>query len=154
MHHKKNHPFTCYPHPFGGMRIATFNIQKAYVSPLQYQGYDCTQIATELRRVTTHATTMQTNLQKTADNDTAQMTVGLILFWPTLFFLEGGDGPEAAEYARLKGERDALEQIAIQKKCSLDILPVEVEQKSEEPKTVKKQDLSKPQKSFHAAKPD
>ena len=28
------------------------------------------------------------------------MGVGLILFWPTLFFREGGDGPEAAEYAR------------------------------------------------------
>ena len=48
----------------------------------------------------------------------AQMGVGLVLFWPTLFFLEGGDGAEAAEYARLKGERDALEQAYTQKKCS------------------------------------
>jgi hypothetical protein len=37
-------------------------------------------------------------LQKTTENDQAQMAVGMILFWPALFFLEGGDGAEAAEY--------------------------------------------------------
>ena len=47
------------------------------------------------------------------------MAIGLVLFWPTLFFLEGGDGPEAAEYARLKGEVDALEGVAIQKQCDM-----------------------------------
>lgn len=47
------------------------------------------------------------------------MAVGMILFWPTLFFLEGGDGPEAAEYSRLKGEKGALEKIAVQKECGL-----------------------------------
>jgi hypothetical protein len=59
------------------------------------------------------------SVKKLADNDAAQMGVGLILFWPTLFFLEGGDGPEAAEYARLKGEMDAIERAAISKRCSL-----------------------------------
>jgi hypothetical protein len=39
------------------------------------------------------------SLKKKADNDTAQMTVGMLLLWPTLFFLEGGDGPEASEYS-------------------------------------------------------
>ena len=47
------------------------------------------------------------------------MGVGLILFWPALFFLEGGDGPEAQEYARLKGEREAIERSSIKKKCTL-----------------------------------
>jgi hypothetical protein len=51
------------------------------------------------------------------------MAVGMILFWPALFFLEGGDGPQAAEYGRLKGERDALERVAIQKKCDPAIIP-------------------------------
>ncbi len=52
------------------------------------------------------------------------MGVGLVLFWPTLFFLEGGDGPEAAEYARLKGERDAIEKVSIQKKCAIEFKPI------------------------------
>lgn len=44
--------------------------------------------------------------------------VGLILFWPALFFIDG-DGPEANEYARLKGEHEALQKASIEKKCGL-----------------------------------
>ena len=92
-------------------------IQAQYVSPLQYQNYDCDQISAELGRITRKTAQLYGQLDKTASNDEAQMAVGMILFWPALFFLEGGDGVEAAEYARLKGEFDALEQAAIQKKC-------------------------------------
>lgn len=95
----------------------------AYVSPIQYQDYDCKQIGAELTRVSRRAQELYGQLDKTASNDGAQMAVGLVLFWPALFFLEGGDGPEAAEYARLKGERDALEQVAIQKHCDPAIIP-------------------------------
>jgi hypothetical protein len=44
--------------------------------------------------------------------------VALIVFWPTAFFVKG-DGATAAELGRLKGEFDALEQVAIQKGCGL-----------------------------------
>jgi len=47
------------------------------------------------------------------------MGVGLLLFWPTLFALEGGDGADAAEYGRLKGEFEALRQTSTQKNCSI-----------------------------------
>ena len=47
------------------------------------------------------------------------MGVGLILLWPVLFFLEGGDDPRATEYSRLKGERDAVEKVSVQKKCGI-----------------------------------
>ena len=46
------------------------------------------------------------------------MGVGLILLWPSLFFLEGGDGLQANEYSRVKGEQDAIEQLMVQKNCS------------------------------------
>lgn len=97
-------------------------IQTAYVSPLQYKDYDCEQISGELMRVSRRAGELQGNLQKTADNDTAQMAVGMVLFWPALFFLEGGDGPDATEYARLKGERDTLEKVGIERKCAIAIV--------------------------------
>jgi len=98
-------------------------IASSYVSPIQYQSYDCQQIAAEMTRVSRRVSELYGHLDKTADNDAAQMGVGLILFWPTLFFLEGGDGPEAAEYARLKGEREALETTAIEKKCDMEKMP-------------------------------
>lgn len=79
----------------------------------------CKQIAAELDRVERKINELYHRLGKTASNDSAQMAVGLILFWPTLFFLEGGDGPEAAEYARLKGEMEALEKVSIKKNCGI-----------------------------------
>ena len=94
-------------------------MQTQYVSPAQYENYDCNQITREMERTSRRINDLYSSLKKTADDDAAQMGVGLVLFWPALFFLEGGDGPEANEYARLKGEYEALETVAIQKNCSV-----------------------------------
>jgi len=107
----------------GGCASSPDQIQTSYVSPLQYKNYDCDQIAGELERVSRRTNELYGSLKKTSDNDNAQMAAGMILFWPALFFLEGGDGPAAAEYGRLKGERDALEKVVIQKKCDASIIP-------------------------------
>jgi len=95
------------------------DLMASYVSPLQYQKYDCGQIEEEAGNVERRVSELYGTLDKKAGNDNAQMGVGLVLFWPALFFLEGGDGPEAAEYKRLKGEYDALEKASVQKKCHL-----------------------------------
>jgi hypothetical protein len=99
------------------------DISTAYVSELQYKDYSCEQVEMERTRVSQRADDLHASLKKTADNDTAQMAVGMILFFPVLFFLEGGDGPEAQEYSRLKGEAQALEKVAITKSCNLAPLP-------------------------------
>lgn len=93
------------------------DIRKAYVSPMQYSQYDCRQISQEIASVNSRAAALKEKLGRKADNDAAQMGVGLILFWPMLFFLEGGDGPQAEEYAQLKGKRQALEEVSVQKQC-------------------------------------
>lgn len=95
------------------------DIPAAHVSPLVYKDYDCDQISQEMRRVSLRTNELYTSLKNEADSDAAQMGVGAIIFWPALFFLEGGDGPEAQEYARLKGEHNALEEAAIQKRCAI-----------------------------------
>ncbi len=98
-------------------------ISTVYVSELQYQKYDCEQLMEESSRVSRRASDLHGQLKKTADDDAVQMGVGLILLWPTLFFLEGGDGVQAQEYARLKGEKEAIEKISIQKKCGINFAP-------------------------------
>ena len=98
-------------------------MQTAYASPLQYKDYSCAQIGGELERVSRRANELFGSLKTKADNDSTQMAVGMILFWPTLFFLEGGDGTESVEYSRLKGEREALEKVAIQKECDPKMMP-------------------------------
>ncbi len=95
------------------------------VSTLSYKDYDCDQLAMEADRVNRRVSELYANLKKTADGDAMQMGVGLVLFWPALFFLEGGDGPEAQEYARLKGERQAIETVAIRRKCDIEFQPLE-----------------------------
>lgn len=92
-------------------------ISAAYVSPAQYRGWDCDQIIDESAHIERRSIELYQSLKKDADADKWQMGVGLILFWPALFALEGGDGPEASEYARLKGEYEALRTVSVEKRC-------------------------------------
>lgn len=106
----------------------------SYVSPLQYQKYDCGQIAEEAAHVERRVGELYSTLDKKAGNDAAQMGVGLVLFWPTLFFLEGGDGAEAVEYKRLRGEYEALQKVSVQKRCNLQFNIQEAIPKKQPPK--------------------
>lgn len=92
-------------------------ISASYVSPMEYADYSCTQIRSELRRVQRRVTQVTGAQKKQADNDAVAMGVGLVLFWPALFFLAGDDQQE--ELARLKGEYEALQQASIQKDCEV-----------------------------------
>jgi hypothetical protein len=99
-------------------------IHTAYVSTLQYKNYDCDQLSMEAERVSARTIELYGSLKETADDDEVQMGVGLLLLWPTLFFLEGGDDARAQEYSRLKGERDAIERVSVQKKCGIQFQPI------------------------------
>jgi hypothetical protein len=104
-------------------------IKASYVSPLQYSDYSCSQIRAEIGRVGRKMSEAAGVQDKTASNDSAAMGVGLVLFWPALFFIDNTDN--RVEVARLKGEFDALEQAAIQKNCTV-AKEVEAARKAEE----------------------
>jgi hypothetical protein len=91
-------------------------IEAAYVSPHKYRDFTCSEIDTELTAIDQRALRLHKRLRKRADKDAQNMAAGLILVWPMLLFLSGGDGPEAQEYAQIKGERDAL--LLARPKCS------------------------------------
>ena len=107
----------------GGCATHPDKIAAQSVSRYQYRDYDCDDIALELERVGQRVGEIYAQLKKDANNDAWQMGVGLVLFWPALLALEGGDGPHAQEYARLKGEYEALQKEAIRKKCDKTLLP-------------------------------
>ncbi|MBE9528493.1 MAG: metal ABC transporter ATP-binding protein, partial [Proteobacteria bacterium] len=92
-------------------------ISATYVSPLQYSSYNCNQIGEEFLRVNRKVAEVSGVQQKEANKDKLAMGVGLVVFWPALFFMMGDDKKE--ELARLKGEFEALEHTAIKKECSL-----------------------------------
>tara|TARA_B100001964_G_scaffold75360_1_gene85618 strand:- start:1455 stop:2039 length:585 start_codon:yes stop_codon:yes gene_type:complete len=98
------------------------DIVPAYVSPLLYEKYNCEQIAMEMDRVSRRLNEVLTNVKRKRNADSRNMAIGMVLFWPSLFFIKG-DGPEAVEFARLQGEAEALEKVAIQKMCDQSMLP-------------------------------
>lgn len=120
-------------------------IGAAYVSPLKYKDYDCDQIAMEMDHVGRRTTELYHRLKKERKAENWQTGVGLVLFWPTLFFLEGGDGPEATEFAQLKGDYNALREVAVANKCS-------VHTKSPE-EIIKEESKKEPKKEEPAAEP-
>ena len=87
---------------------------------MKYKDYDCEMIALETASVEQRTNHLYHSLKTEANKDAGQMAIGMVLFWPALFFLEGGDGPQAAEFAQLKGEYNALEEVATIKKCSIN----------------------------------
>ena len=101
-----------------GCSSSSKDIVPTYVSTALYSDLDCEQIRLNLVRVSTQVTSMSGKLDKNRENDNLTATAGVILFWPALFFL-GGTKEQEAQYAQLKGEYNALEQVSIQKKCDL-----------------------------------
>jgi hypothetical protein len=97
-----------------GCSTASKDIAAVYVSPIQYQAYDCEQLIAEIQRIHGRASQLAGRLDEAAGNDKALLATSL-LFWPTLFAL-GGTKQQEAEYSRLRGEHDAAIQMAIQKK--------------------------------------
>jgi hypothetical protein len=98
----------------------TSDIAASYISPLEYESYSCKQVSAEMARVTRKANQIAYDVNKNADGDAAAMGIGLILFWPSLFFIDG-DTPQAQEYAELKGRFNALEEASIQKNCGIKV---------------------------------
>jgi len=108
-------------------------IDTAHVSSLLYEDYSCQQLLLEADRVSRRVQELNTSPGTSADSDDTlfltmvdvldeiQTAVGFIFLWPTLFWVEGGDGPEATEYGRLKGEYKALQKTAIAKNCPMVI---------------------------------
>ena len=65
-------------------------------------------------------------LDQASQNDKGITGVALVLFWPAAFAL-GGNKAQEAEYAKIKGEHEALQQASIARNCSLSTLSAQAE---------------------------
>jgi len=100
---------------FTGCADKSSSIQANYVSPLAYNSFDCESLEQEYSRLVRKSQNINKQQDDIASNDGVATGVGLILFWPALFFIDNDDLRE--QVAQLKGEVDAVEQASIQKKC-------------------------------------
>lgn len=100
-----------------GCAKSSSQVGTTYVSPLMYQSMNCAQIQMELLRVRSAVSEIGGKLDTAANNDQALTAIGFVLFWPAFIFL-GNNEQQEADYARLKGEHDALSQAYIRSDCA------------------------------------
>ncbi len=96
---------------------ASKDIAPIYASPLPYEGYGCAEIASEMARIDTRTAVLARQLDEAASRDRSTLVLGTLFFLPALFTI-GGTKEAQAEYARLKGEREALREAAVAKGCA------------------------------------
>ncbi len=80
-----------------------------------YSGLSCNALRAEQNRIVQNVNTLTGAQKKQADNDAVAMGVGMILFWPALFFLKGD--ANAPQLAAAKGQYDAIQSVSLQKGC-------------------------------------
>lgn len=100
------------------------DIAPTYVSTNLYQNLTCAQLRDEAQVVSNRMAAAYGVQESNRGKDAAMTTVGIVLFWPALFFMEG-DGATAADVARLKGEMQAIEQVNRLKNCGIEFAPIE-----------------------------
>jgi hypothetical protein len=94
------------------------DVGAAYVSPVNYKQFNCRQLAEEAVLVSERATKLRGVQGSKRPKDIVATTGDVVVFWPTTFLVNADDA-QAAEYARLKGEFDAILQISVKKRCPI-----------------------------------
>ena len=121
-------------------------IRSTYVSPVEYSHLECEQIRRELVRVNRRLGEVSGMQKKEATKDAVALGVGLVVFWPALFFMLGDDQKE--EIGRLKGQYEALETVAIEKNCGYadELLEAKAERERLEAEAAEKRKKSQQQR--------
>ena len=101
-----------------GCASSSSEITPSYVSPVAYQSYTCQQLALEAQAISTRAATLSGTQDSQRSKDQLATAAAIVVFWPAAFFV-GGDKQNAAELANMKGQRVAVEQASIAKKCNI-----------------------------------
>src|ERR1700733_14377500 len=107
----------------GGLILAgcashSADITPSYISPMQYDAYNCQQLGEEAQRVSAAAAAASGAQDSQATKDAVATTAAVIIFWPAAFFVQG-DKQNAAQLAQLKGQMDAIQQESIAKNCGI-----------------------------------
>ena len=91
-------------------------IQSNYVSGYKYTNFTCNDLRKMALQKSDRIQELYKILMKKFDDDANNVAIGTLLWFPSLFEVEG-DGAEAAEYAELKGEYNAIKQVLDTNNC-------------------------------------
>ena len=108
-----------------GCAVSSENNHVPYISPAQFQTYNCNELLAEIERIQTRVNQLTGKTDdKSPSKDKWVLGADLSLSWAALFAL-GGSKEQEAEYERLKSEYDAIQQWAVIKQCPGVIPPAE-----------------------------
>lgn len=93
------------------------SIKATYVSPMGYEKQSCKQLKEEVFRVNKRLSLISGQQEDVANKDAVMMGVGLVLFWPALLLMAQGED-QKVEIAALKGQYDAIRDVAVKKNCN------------------------------------
>jgi hypothetical protein len=93
------------------------NVTSSYVAQGTYDKATCATLARDIIDAQQHASALSGQLDSAADKDAAVVAVTLLLFWPAIFFVSGGDKEKQAELASVKGQFEAMNKVYKSKGC-------------------------------------
>ncbi|MDD5406736.1 MAG: hypothetical protein PHE73_07375 [Sulfurovaceae bacterium] len=99
-----------------GCAVKSSKIKAEYISPVQYQSFECTKILDEMQRVSVRTDELSKIQDKAAHDDTVKTIMGVLIFSGIILTNQKKTGNEP-EIAQLKGKYEALEEISLQKHC-------------------------------------
>jgi len=124
------------------------------VSVEPYQDLSCTEIHAQLNTNIIKLKALAGSIDKAAETDEAQTAVGVVIFWPILFALEGSETPESEIYAQLRGECMALEHTAILKDCKAAVEVAKIWHEEEEQARLQKERTKRERQSWQESGDD
>ena len=92
-------------------------ISAAYVSSANYTQYNCQQLAMESANIERRVNVVYASMKHENKKDKWAMGIGMVLFWPALFALSGGNDAQGVELAQMKGEYEAVQSAQVSKSC-------------------------------------
>lgn len=92
----------------------------------------CNHLKSELSQMNVDIDKKNTSVTNSSVKNGVLVGVGLILFWPALFFMDLSDS-DRVEFEALQKRYNALTRIAADKNCGIDIKPIEIQPVKIEP---------------------
>ncbi len=92
-------------------------IAAIYYPDEAYSSFSCKELALERTRIEDQVLSATGRQREKRDNDHAWGWVGALLFFPTLFLIDGND-ENTTHLAQLKGRYEAIQRVANAKRCA------------------------------------
>jgi len=124
-----------------------YEVDPAYVSYSAYDNRSCKELLILAEEIKQQTPTLERKVNETRRKDKVREQVGLWLFWPTYFFMEG-NAEEQTDLALARGNLNAIRTAALKKECDKENNVNQVIERLQEEKEVSSETYSIKESKF------